>query len=162
MYHQMVKRLIRKNYGDISRADFEPVLKQFAPDIRFTFAGQHALAADFHSREYVRQWFQRLHRLFPGLRIEPQHIVVTGFPWDMSAIVQFTIQATLPGGAPYHNQGVQIIRIVRGQVVEDYLLEDTQLLAETLRSLAEQGVHEANAAPLHEEAASALHASRVV
>lgn len=162
MYHQMVKRLIRKNYGDISRADFEPVLKQFAPDIRFTFVGHHAIAADVHSRDRVREWFHRLHRIFPGLHVEPRRIIVTGFPWNTVATVQFTVQATLPGGVSYHNQGVQILRIVRGQVVEDYLLEDTQLLAETLRSLAEQGVNEANAAPLHEQAASALHASRVL
>jgi ketosteroid isomerase-like protein len=162
MYHQMVKRIIRKGFADISRADFESLLKQFAPNVHFTFVGHHAIAADIHSRDSVREWFHRLHRIFPGLRVEPQRIIVTGFPWNTVATVQFTVQATLPDGTLYHNQGVQIVRIVWGRVVDDNLIEDTQLLAETLRSLAEQGVSEANAAPLHEQAASALHAGGVV
>ncbi len=148
MYHQMVKRILRKGFEDISRADFDPLLKQFAPDVHFTFVGHHALTADFHSREGAREWFQRLHQIFPGFQIEARRMIVTGMPWNTLATVQFAVQAPLPGGAPYGNQGVQIVRIVWGRVVEDYLIEDTQLLAEALESLAEQGVSEASAAPL--------------
>jgi ketosteroid isomerase-like protein len=136
MYHQMVKRIIHKGFADISRADFEPLLKQFAPDVHFTFAGEHALAADFHSRETVRQWFHRLHCLFPGFRIEPRRIIVNGFPWNTVAAVQFVVEAPLPDGTAYRNYGVQIVRIVWGRVVEDHLVEDSQLLADTLRSMS--------------------------
>jgi len=36
------------------------------------------------------------------------------------------------------------------KVVEDYLIEDTQTLMETLRCLNEQGVKEAHASPLRD------------
>jgi ketosteroid isomerase-like protein len=148
MYHQMVKRIIHKGFADISRADYEPLLKQFAPNVHFTFAGEHALAADFHSRETVRQWFHRLHRIFPGFRIEPRRIILNGFPWNTVAAVQFVVEAPLPDGTRYQNYGVQIVRIVWGRVVEDHLVEDSQLLADTLRSL---DVSEAHAARLRDQ-----------
>lgn len=155
MYHRIVKRIIRKGFADISRADFDPLLKQFAPNIHFTFAGQHAMSADFHDREAVRQWFNRLHRIFKGFQIEAQNIVVSGFPWNTTAAVQFTVRDTLPDGQPYVNHGTQFVRIVWGRVVEDHLIDDTQLLVETLGCLAAQhGIKEAVAQPLGDSAAS--------
>lgn len=151
MYHRIVKRIIRKGFSDISHADFEPLLKQFAPDIHFTFAGQHAMGADFHNRNTVREWFHRLHRVFVGFQIEAQEIVVSGFPWNTHAAVRFVVRDTLPDGQPYVNYGTQFVRIVWGRVVEDHLMDDTQLLVETLNCLAsQQGIKEAVALPLHD------------
>lgn len=149
MYHRIVKGIIRKGFQDISNKDYEPLLKQFAPDIHFTFAGQHAMQADFHRRETVREWFYRLHRIFPGFKIVPRNIVVSGFPWNTTAAVQFTVSDTLPDGSAYINHGTQFVRIVWGRVVEDHLLDDTQLMVETLNCLAEKyGRAEAQNAPL--------------
>jgi hypothetical protein len=150
MYHRIVKRTIRKGYEQISRAEFEPLLKQFAPNIHFTFAGEHAMAADVHTRDSVRLWFERVHRIFPGLQIEADEISVTGFPWNTVAAVRFSVQDTLPDGTLYRNKGIQYVRIVWGNVVEDYLIEDTQLLANTLRCLAEHGVADSSAQPIHD------------
>ncbi|MBZ0299380.1 MAG: nuclear transport factor 2 family protein [Anaerolineae bacterium] len=148
MYHQMVKRIIRRGFQNISSADFEPLLRQFAPDVHFTFVGDHALGADFHHREMVRRWFDRLHHIFPGFHIEADQIIVSGFPWNTSAAVHFTVYDTLPDGVPYRNRGVQVVRIVWGRVVDDYLIDDSQLLATTLRHLADRGVAEALQPPL--------------
>lgn len=150
MYHAIVKRILRNGYRQISRADFEPLLKQFAPDIHFTFSGEHSMAGDFHRRDTVRQWFERVHRLFPDLEITAQQMVVSGMPWNTWIAAQFTVHATLPDGRAYHNHGTQFVRIVWGKVVEDYLIEDTQTLVETLRCLSEQGINEADASPLRD------------
>jgi ketosteroid isomerase-like protein len=150
MYHAIVKRIIRSGYSQISRADFDSLLKVFDPHIHFTFSGQHAMTGDFHNRETVRQWFERVHRFFPHLQIEAQHIVVSGMPWNTWAAVQFTVRDTLPDGTPYLNHGTQFMRIVWGKVVEDHLIEDTQILVKTLRCLSDQGLKEASSPALQD------------
>lgn len=150
MYHTIVKRILANGYRQISRAEFEPLLKQFSPTIHFTFSGQHAMGGDFHSRETVRQWFERVHRFFPDLEIKAERVVVSGMPWSTWAAAQFSVKATLPDGSTYRNHGTQFIRIVWGTVVEDYLIEDNQVLVETLRCLSEQGIKEASAPPLRD------------
>jgi ketosteroid isomerase-like protein len=151
MYHRIVKGIISKGFQDISNQDYEPLLKQFAPDIHFTFVGQHAMGADFHNRDTVRQWFHRLHRIFPGFKIVPDRIIVSGFPWNTNAAVQFTVSDTLPDGSQYINRGTQFVRIVWGRVVEDHLLDDSQLMVQTLISLSEKhGRQEALSAPLQD------------
>jgi len=80
MYHTIVKRILQNGYRQISHAEFAPLLRQFAPTIHFTFSGDHALDGDFHQRETVRQWFERIHRLFPDLEITARHMVVSGMP----------------------------------------------------------------------------------
>lgn len=77
----------------------------------------------------------------------PLTITVSGWPWDTVAATRFSVRATLPGGAIYRNEGMQLLRLRWGRVVEGRLYEDTQLLAAALASLARQGVAEAQAAP---------------
>src|SRR3569832_1667160 len=114
MYHMIVKRILQNGYRQISRAEFEPLLKQFSPEIHFSFSGQHALGGDFHSRDTVREWFERVHRLFPDLEITARHMVVSGMPWNTWIAAQFDIHATLPDGSDYRNHGTQFVRIVWG------------------------------------------------
>ena len=153
MYQLIAKQKVRQGFKDISSANFEPLLKQFAPDIHFTFAGNHALAGDFHNREAVRQWFNRVHRIFPHLQLIPNRIFVSGPPWDMVVTTQWTVSDTLPDGQPYHNNGIQLLRIRMGMVVEDHLIEDNQILVATLDHLAQLGVSEAAKGPLVASAA---------
>ena len=148
MYQQIAKQKIRQGFKDISSANFHPLLKQFAPDIHFTFAGNHALAGEFHDREAVRAWFNRIHRLFPHLQLVADRIFVSGPPWDMVVTSQWTVSDTLPDGHVYRNHGVQIVRIRMGKVVEDHLIEDNQILVATLDHLAQLGVMEAANGPL--------------
>jgi ketosteroid isomerase-like protein len=148
MYGIIARRKLRQGFSDISQGKFEPLLRQFAPHIHFTFAGNHALSGDFHDRMLVKRWFDRIHRLFPGLQLVPARIFVTGLPWDMVVTTQFTVSATLPDGTPYRNEGVQVLRIRFGTIVEDHLIEDNQRLLDALQHLARLGIEEASAAPL--------------
>jgi ketosteroid isomerase-like protein len=148
MYQWIFKRQIVQGFQNISRAQFDEVLKVFDPHVHFRFVGDHAIAADVYSRELVKDWFERVHRLFPDLKVTPHHIRVTGWPWDITAVTQFDVEASLPDATPYFNQGVQILRIRRGRIVDDYLIEDTQLLVSALDQVAHSGNAEALAAPL--------------
>ena len=148
MYRLIVGHLLRRAFRHLSAGDYEHVVVKFTPDATFCFAGDHAQGGELRGPAEIRRWFQRLFRLFPGLAFAPQAIVVSGWPWDTIAATQFRVRATLPDGAIYRNEGMQLLRLRWGRVVEERLYEDTQLLATTLASLARQGVTEALAVPL--------------
>ena len=148
MYQLIFKQQVTKGFQNISRANFDAVLSLFAPDIHFTFVGNHALGGDWHDRTMAKRWFERVHRLFPDLHLTPKQIQVAGWPWDVTVTTQFAIQATLPDKSPYHNEGVQILRIRWGKIVDDYLIEDTQLLSAALTKIAASGNAEAGEGPL--------------
>jgi hypothetical protein len=48
---------------------------------------------------------------------------------------RFAVSATLPDGRPYTNEGMQYLRLRWGRAVEDYLYEDTKLLAAELERM---------------------------
>ncbi len=154
MYQWIFRRKIREGFEDISRGNFDKLLKQFSPTIAFSFSGGHALAGEFHQRQTVKEWFERVHRIFPGLKIEAQNIFVSGLPWNVVVVTQFRICDQLPDGTLYENKGVQVARIRWGRVVEDHLIEDTQYLAQILERLVSLGVQEAAALPLQDQAAA--------
>ena len=148
MYQMIFKRQVTKGFEHISRANFDAVLNIFAPDIHFTFVGLHALGGDWHSREMAKRWFERVHRLFPDLQLTPKQIRVSGWPWDVTIVTQFAIQATLPDKSQYCNEGVQVLRVRWGKAVYDYLIEDTLLLSAALATIAASGNAEAKEKPL--------------
>jgi hypothetical protein len=58
------------------------------------------------------------------------------------------VNATLPGGEAYENEGMQFLRLRWTAIAEDRLYEDTERLCAALRSIADAGNAEALAAPL--------------
>jgi ketosteroid isomerase-like protein len=142
VYHALVKRTARSTYEALSRGDYEDVVKSFAPDALLFFAGDHALGGTFRG-DAIRGWFERLFACFPDLKLQPQTIVVEGFPWNTSVATRFQVTATLPLGKSYTNAGMQLLRIRWGRIVEDRIYEDTQVLAAALGQLHEAGVAEA-------------------
>jgi ketosteroid isomerase-like protein len=142
MYKLIVKRIVRRTFAGLSRGEYEPIVKQFRPQSRFMFAGQHALGGERYGQEAVREWFQEMQRRFPGIRIVPQDIVVNGWPWNTVIANHFTISAPRPGGREYRNEGMQLLRLSWGRVVEDLIFEDTLALDAELRRSAHSGEHE--------------------
>jgi ketosteroid isomerase-like protein len=133
VYKFIVKRIVRRMFGLLSEGDYEPLVKQFRPQSRFMFAGDHVLGGERRGQEEVRQWFQETLRRFPGLQIVPQEIVVTGWPWNTVIANHLAISAPRPGGREYRNEGMQLLRLRWGQVVEDLIFEDTLALEAELR-----------------------------
>ncbi len=103
-YHLIVRKVIRRSFNSLSRGDYESVLKGISPSIVHTFSGTHALGGTRHSVEGVRQWFQRLYRLFPELNFEIKNIVVNGFPWNTIVAVEWVDTAKPADGI--FSQGV--------------------------------------------------------
>jgi ketosteroid isomerase-like protein len=148
MYKAIVRRVARGAYDKLSRGDFDALVEQFSPGVHFFFAGDHALAADLHGRDAAREWFERVGRVMPGLRLTPRQIVVSGWPWNTTVATYFGVHATLEDGSAYENTGMQLLRLRWGRVVEDLVYEDTQKLAAVLTRVAEGGVEEARAPAL--------------
>jgi ketosteroid isomerase-like protein len=142
----IVRQQVRKAFRSLSRGEAEPVLAQFSDSIRFRFSGDHVMGGERVGVEAVREWFRLVFALFPGIELEPQTVVVNGWPWNTVVATRFTVRATLRDGRPYQNEGMQFLRLRWGKAVEDRLYEDTQLLDTELRRMADQGVREAIAA----------------
>jgi ketosteroid isomerase-like protein len=137
-------------YRRLSAGDYEGPLRSFSDAAVLRFWGEHALGGRLEGKELIRQWFQRLFRVFPDLELRPEAIVVNGWPWNTVIATRFVVSATLPGGRPYVNNGMQFIRLRWGRVVEDFLYEDTAVLSSALAEIAAGGTAEASAAPLGE------------
>ena len=145
MFAAVVRRRTRDVYRRLSKGDYESVVRAFSPSATFSFLGDHALGGRLESTELIRRWFERLFRIFPDLRLDPEVILVNGWPWNTMVATRFTATATLPDGSPYLNHGMQFIRLRWGRIVEDFLYEDTQVLSAALTKIAASGNSEASA-----------------
>ena len=65
----------------------------------------------------MRQWFERLLRLFPNLRFEMHSIASSGGPWDTTVVVEWTDRAIPADGKDCVNSGAHVIRMRWGKVV---------------------------------------------
>jgi ketosteroid isomerase-like protein len=148
MYHVIVKNILIQGFRDLSNGNYEAVLKRFSPDVHFLFEGDHALGSELNSLDPVRLWFQRVFRIFPGLQFKVKQIIVSDWPWDTTAVTRLQVETTLKNGQLYQNSVIQVVRLRWGRVVDDYLLENTQKLVTTLKTMAQQGMDEAAAQPI--------------
>ncbi len=138
MYRFVVKQQLRRTLSRLSEGDYEAVLEKFGPSTVFEVAGDHELGGERHGVADAREVFERIFERFPDLQVQPKAVVVNGPPWNTTVATRFTARATLPGGEPYRNEGMQFLRLRWGRVVEDRLYEDTTKLAAALDQIAER------------------------
>ncbi|MDQ5826038.1 MAG: nuclear transport factor 2 family protein [Chloroflexota bacterium] len=151
----MIVRIIaRRRYlrglADLERHDLDALLSQFADPCRFIFISSNTpMGANLHSKEAVRRWFERLHRLLPDPRFDVKELVISGWPWDIRLAARVVIRSTV-AGKPYANNFAQFIRLRMGRVVSDYVIEDTQRFEQACATLIALGVKEAGAEPIRD------------
>ena len=133
MYKFIVRRIVRRAFAKLSAGDYEPIVGQFGPQSRFVFAGDHVLGGERFGQEAIRAWFQEMLRRFPGIRIEPQEVLVNGWQWNTVVATHLAISAPRAGGREYRNEGMQLLRLRWGRVVDDLIFEDTLALQHELR-----------------------------
>lgn len=133
MYQAIVRRIIRRGFRALSTGDYEQVLRLFHPQITFAFAGTSSLGGERCGVEAVRAWFQHLYACFPGIQFTVRQVIVQGWPWNTLVATRFSLAAPRPDGSVYGNEGMQLVRLRWGRVVEDRLYEDTQKLAQELQ-----------------------------
>ena len=133
----------------LAEIDWQPILEGFAPDVHHVYAGQNAVGGTRTSSADVRQWFERVYRLFPSFHEEVREVFVNGWPWNTVAAGQWiatTYSPVLDGTWAMH--GVHVVRLRWGKVTELQAYPDTEKFSAYLARLAAAGVEEAAAPPI--------------
>jgi ketosteroid isomerase-like protein len=150
MYHSVVRSKLRKTFDSLNVEDYAPVLGSLAPAFEHVFCGDHALGGARDSLDAVQRWYARLPRVLPKLKFTVDRIVVSGWPWNTVAYVEWRDAGRTLDGLPFNNQGVHVVVLRWGKVVSVRIFCDTKLLSEVLKRNAEHGVAEAAAPPIDE------------
>lgn len=123
------------------------MLASCRPDVHHRFGGDHALGGERHDVETLREWFERLGRVCPALRLSVTDAWVKGLPLDTTLLLRWTATQDMPDGSVYANHGVHVVRLRWLKVVSMDANEDSQAVERMLWVMAEHGDDEAVAAP---------------
>ena len=147
MFTRIARAQYEKGLRALERGDLDALFSQFDEHATLTFVGDTPLGARVSTRADLRRWFERFMRLLPEPRFEIQRLVVGGPPWRMSLAAHVLIHGHV-NGEPYTNQFGHFLMLRWGKVVDDLVLEDTQMWARACERLVAAGVTEAAASPL--------------
>lgn len=150
MYHAFIHHKLTQAFEGLNKNTFESSLTEMARQIEHYFAGAHALGGTRHSIAAMQRWFEGVYRLLPDLSFKIKRIVVSGWPWDTTATVEWLNEGTSATGQPYVNDGVHIVRLYMGKIVSMHVYLDTKVLADLCRDMADKGVEEAAAPPIED------------
>ncbi|WP_394826134.1 nuclear transport factor 2 family protein [Pendulispora albinea] len=148
MYHFFVRRHLREVFARLNAGDYAFITRQFGPSAVHWFAGQHALSGERKSPARIKEWYERLANVFPGIRFDIRKLIVAGPPWNTHAAVEWVDEARDRNGKPLPNQGVFILRLRWGKAIEFRVYCDTARIEKNLGILSSQGVAAASAAPI--------------
>ena len=137
----------RRGLDALERGDFDALLKQFDQQCSLTFIGDSPLGAQLRGRHDIRRWFERFQRLLPRPRFEIQRVLIGGPLWRQQLVAHVYIHSTINGEA-YRNQFAHFLTLRWGKVVDDLVVEDTQMWERACRRLVDAGVAEAAEGPL--------------
>ena len=102
-----------------------PTLLLDAPEVTLTFPGDSTWAGVYRGKPAVERWLRRF--VSTGLRIYPDEIVATGFPWKTTACIRGRVHLRDESGAiVYDNRFVIWGRLAWGRLREYEVYEDTQ------------------------------------
>ena len=137
VYQQLIEAVNQRNLAVIDEL--------VAPD----FVGHWLFAApELHGREAYRQWFETLVRVFPDWRGTIEDLVAEGETVVARWRVQGTLQQewttaagrTIPGrGQRMDIQGVHLVRVRDGQLVEQWHSQDVLTMLQQLDALSTAG-----------------------
>ncbi len=152
MYKMIVKRRVKYLLNEANKGNWQAIVDDLADNFSYRFIGETPLGGTRTSKEAMRLWFERLYRLFPNSRFEPQTIVVQGPPWHTSVMTYVKIKGTQPGPGnarvPYENEFMQHLEIRWAKITKIITLEDTQRFVNVLPKLSAAGIADATAAPI--------------
>jgi ketosteroid isomerase-like protein len=146
MYRAIVAARVRRAWSDLQQHNTDAVLTQFAAHFEHSFAGEHALGGERHTREAQAAWFARLFRLFPDIQFSVRDVLVAGWPWRTRVVV--VVDVSLPSEPAYRNIVIQRLELRWGRITRIANLEDTQRLADLLARRAAEGNAEATSTPI--------------
>ena len=148
MYHAIIRAKLRNIFARLNCQDYSAVIEGFTAKFEHAFYGTHALGGTRHSLAATRLWYTRLPRVLPDLQFTVKQIVVSGWPWNTHAVVEWTDTGLCLDGHRVNNQGIHVITINWGKVSAVRIYCDTQVLADCLARNAAHGIGEAALPPI--------------
>jgi ketosteroid isomerase-like protein len=125
MYKAAVRRMIRRNAGELARGDLGPLLSGYADDAVLVFPGSSSWGGEHRGKPAIEAFLRRF--IDVGLVGEVHDILVNGPPWRTTVCVLFTDRAEADDGTlVYENRAVLFARVVWGKIVYQEDFEDTQ------------------------------------
>jgi ketosteroid isomerase-like protein len=124
IYRLLVRRRALAGWRQLSAHDLASL--PLDEQVRFSFPGNHALAAEATSAREVRAWLEDLFARFPDLRFEVEELVVEGPPWSTRVATRYV---AVRGGRTIY-RGASFVRLAWGRLVEERVYPDTQAIAE--------------------------------
>jgi ketosteroid isomerase-like protein len=156
MYKTIVRWRVRSLFAEANRGNWQAIIDTLSPTFVYRFVGDTPLGGTRTTKPAMQAWFQRIYRLVPDAKLQPQMIVVEGLPWNTRVMTYVTFSGTLPPtvgaqGAPYENEVMQLMQLKWGRITSVLTIEDTQRFAAILPVLAAAGIAEATAAPITDQ-----------
>ncbi|MBC7936704.1 MAG: nuclear transport factor 2 family protein [Rhizobacter sp.] len=148
MYHYIIKEKLKDIFESLNRGDYEALLKNVSPQITHSFSGSHPIGGTRHTIESMRRWFKRLYIITPQIHFTIKKLIVSGFPWNTTAAIEWEDKATPANGEQYINKGVHVIKMKWGKAVYIHGYFDTQLFNDLCKRLAATGLKEASETPI--------------
>ena len=68
IYGMIVKKRIRQSFDQVNNHKWETLLASIAPAVHHRCLGAHAIGGERHDRDTLRRWFERLARVFSGVK----------------------------------------------------------------------------------------------
>jgi ketosteroid isomerase-like protein len=150
MYRTFVRRRITSLFAKANRGEWQAIIDGLSPNFVYRFIGDTPLGGTRTKRSSMKAWFERIYRLVPDAKLTPQVIVVEGPPWNTRIMTYVKFNGTLPAGAPYENEVMQLLRLRWGRITSVLTIEDTKRFADILPQLAAAGIAEATAPPIED------------
>lgn len=150
MYHYIVKRNLMNSFEALNRGDYDVITRQFPDkDVSHWFSGEnHPLSGLRTTKPAILEWYKRLEILMPDLNFTIEKIAVSGWPWNTTAMLEWTDHLTDREGKQYSNRGVHVITIAWGKVKSLEVFCDIEYLQGYFEALIKQGVAEASLPPI--------------
>jgi ketosteroid isomerase-like protein len=128
--------MARRQFAHLSAGRLDEFMSVFDDRSVFQFAAEDVLAGELHGAAEIRPVIEKMRQAFSDLTVRPTRVLVQGWPWNTLVATQLDVRATLPDGTHYRNDGLQLLRLRWGKVVEDRVYEDTDKLHAALAGMA--------------------------
>jgi ketosteroid isomerase-like protein len=130
------KKLLSYVMARTRAGDIRPTLALDADDVTLRFPGHNSWSGEYHGKEEVRRWLQRLVRV--GVKTFPDEVVLKGFPWRQTVCIRGHDYVRTPSGETiYENRFVIWGQLRWGRLKEYEVYEDTEKAAALDAYLAE-------------------------
>lgn len=130
-YKKTVQKIVLRGFAALNAGNYRVITRQCHENAVYEFEGEHSLGGVHKGRQAIEGWFEKLLYELPST-FTIHEVIVMGFPWDTTVIVQFSDEVRPRNSEPYQNHGVQLITLKWGKIRHIHTYADTFKIARAL------------------------------